>query len=236
MLALRFKDDDVLEVGIDEAGRGCFWGPLMAGACAWPPRSAWTAEHESVALEIRDSKKLSPKKRDRLADAIRRLAPLAAVGTVSAAEIDAHGITWANQEAFRRALGGLLAKNQTGDLKPRLLLDGQIPLPGHPDHHCIVEGDGTYLNIAAASILAKVEHDRWIQATCDAEPGLAERYGLRTCMGYGTAVHRAGLKAHGAHAEHRTLFVRNWIPSGLHSKASNAKENKTVTGPCLIRI
>jgi len=234
MLALRFKDDDVLEVGIDEAGRGCFWGPLVAGACSWPPRSAWTAEHEAVALEIRDSKKISPKKRLRIADAIRRLAPLAAVGSVSAAEIDEHGITWANQEAFRRALGGL---GLQGDLKPRLLLDGQIPLPGHPDFHCIVEGDGTYLNIAAASILAKVEHDRWVQATCDAEPGLAERYGLRTCMGYGTAVHRAGLKEHGPHRQHRTLFVRNWIPSGLHSMPSNGKENKPrIEEPCLIKL
>ena len=231
MLALRFKDDDVLEVGIDEAGRGCFWGPLMAGACAWPPRSTWTAEHEAVALEIRDSKKLSPKKRDRLADALRRLVPLAAVGSVRAAEIDAHGITWANQEAFRRALAGL---GLPGDLKPRLLLDGQIPLPGYPDDHCIVQGDGTYLNIASASILAKVDHDRWVEAVCDAEPGLAERYGLRTCRGYGTAVHRAGLKEHGTHAEHRALFVRNWIPSGLHSKASDAKENKPE--PCLLKL
>ena len=155
MLALRFKDDDVLEVGIDEAGRGCFWGPLVAGACSWPPRSAWTAEHES----------------------------------------------------------------------------------GHPDFHCIVEGDGTYLNSAAASILAKVEHDRWVQATCDAEPGLAERYGLRTWMGYGTAVHRAGLKEHGPHRQHRTLFVRNWIPSGLHSMPSNGKENKPrMEEPCLIKL
>ena len=235
MLALRFKDDDVLEVGIDEAGRGCFWGPLMAGACAWPPRSTWTAEHEAVALEIRDSKKLSPKKRDRLADALRRLVPLAAVGSVRAAEIDAHGITWANQEAFRRAVGGL---GLPGDLKPRLLLDGQIPLPGYPDYHCIVQGDGTYLNIASASILAKVDHDRWVEAVCDAEPGLAERYGLRTCRGYGTAVHRAGLKEHGAHAYHRTLFVRNWIPSGLHSMPSNGKENKPlrVEEPCLIKF
>ena len=238
MLALRFKDDDVLEVGIDEAGRGCFWGPLMAGACSWPPRSSWTAEHESVALEIRDSKKISPKKRERIADAIRRLAPLAAVGTVTAAEIDEHGITWANQEAFRRAFGGL---GLQGDLKPRLLLDGQIPLPGHSDHHCIVEGDGTYLNIAAASILAKVAHDRWVQAACDAEPLLAERYGLRTCMGYGTEVHRAGLKEHGAHAHHRKLFVRNWVPTSSIplSFVSNTKENRPRThdeASCLIRL
>ena len=242
MLSLRHTQDTKQEIGLDEAGRGCFWGPIMAGAVIWPPESAWTADHLAIAPHIRDSKKIAPKKRERLADDILRLAVKAAVGSVEAVEIDAQGITWANQEAFRRALKALeLPENSLKE--SRLLLDGELSIPDwEGEQHTIVEGDNLYLSIGAASILAKVLHDRWIQRYCDGDEVCAERYGLRTCKGYGTAVHREGLIAHGAHTLHRRTFIRNYVPASQ----SLPKPNVTVEGyrkgtqsapdKCLIRL
>jgi len=239
MLSLRHTEDALLEIGCDEAGRGCFWGPIMAGAVLWPPVDTWTEEHKTVAPQIKDSKKINPKKREILADAIQRLAVKAAVGTVSSAEIDEKGITWANQEAFRRALKGLDFAPE--DLKAtRILLDGELSIPDWTgEQHTIVEGDNTYLSIGAASILAKVTHDRWIQTYCDGQEICAERYGLRTSKGYGTAVHRLGLQTHGAHELHRRTFIRKYVPM----EQSLPKPNVTVEGyrkptsdKCLIRL
>jgi ribonuclease HII len=72
---------------------------------------------------------------------------------------------------------------------------------------CVVEGDSKVLSIAAASILAKEAHDEWVRETVAAEPLLAERYGLDSNMGYGTAVHMEGLRTWGAHALHRRSFA-----------------------------
>ena len=239
MLSLRHTEDTLLEIGCDEAGRGCFWGPIMAGAVLWPPFDAWTEEHKTVAPQIRDSKKISPKKREVLADAIQRLSVKAAVGAVSNAEIDEKGITWANQEAFRRALKGLDFAPE--DLKAaRILLDGELSIPDWiGEQHTIVEGDNTYLCIGAASILAKVTHDRWVQAYCDGQEACAERYGLRTSKGYGTAVHRLGLQTHGAHELHRRTFIRKYVPENQSlPKPTVMVEGyrKPTSDKCLIRL
>jgi len=239
MLSLRHTDDALQEIGCDEAGRGCFWGPIMAGAVLWPPESTWTEEHRTVAPQIRDSKKISPKKRELIADAIQRLALKAAVGSVEAAEIDEKGITWANQEAFRRALKGL-ELDPEGLKEARLLLDGELSIPDWTgEQHTIVEGDNTYLCVGAASILAKVTHDRWVQAFCDGQEECALRYGLRTSKGYGTAVHRLALQTHGAHELHRRTFIRRYVPM----EQSLPKPNVVVEGyrkpsidKCLIRL
>jgi len=214
MLQTRFKEDTVVEVGIDEAGRGSFFGPIMAGAVVWPPQSSWTPEIEKLSLELRDSKKIAPKKRERIADDIKRLAVAWHVGSVSNTEIDEQGITWANQEAFRRAVTGL--RDQKGlkgiQDEKRLLIDGELTIHGYDgEQHVIVDGDAIYMSIAAASILAKVEHDRWIGTWCDSNSDIADRYALRTSKGYGTAAHRAGLIAHGATALHRRTFIRKYV-------------------------
>jgi ribonuclease HII len=240
-LPVRHTEDDAVEVGLDEAGRGCFWGPMMAGAVVWPRESEWTAEHAALAPQIRDSKKISPKKRDRIADDIERLAIAWGVGVVTAAELDEKGVTWANQEAFRRAIGGLKATGLAtvaGDgsdnpLSPfprpdRLLIDGELSIDDWPadQQHTIVEGDGLFLPIAAASILAKVHHDRWVQAYCDKNAECAERYGLRTGKGYGTQVHRDGLTAHGAHELHRRTFIGRYVPA----EQALARPNVVISG------
>lgn len=207
MLSTRYTDDDTLEAGVDEAGRGCFFGDMYAAAVIWPTEAAWTDRHREISPQLRDSKKISPKKRERLADAIKDLATAFGIGRVSAAEIDDNGMTWANQTAFVRALEGL--KVEPG----RIVIDGILGLPGGAldegtEVHTVIEGDGQYMAIAAASILAKVEHDRALMAMCDADPTLDEKYCLRSCKGYGTAKHRAGIDTHGLHPCHRRRFIK----------------------------
>lgn len=204
-----------MEIGVDEAGRGCFWGPIYAGAVIWAPEEEWTDEHREVAPQINDSKKLSEKKRDAIAGAIKGLAIDWGLGQVSSTEIDEKGMTWANQEAFRRAIGAC-----SSSLKPDLLLiDGVLGLPpdqtyGDVKFQCIPGGDGLYLPIAAASILAKVAKDTYVKewsAASEENKAVAARYDLLKNKGYGTVKHREGLKTHGAHEQHRRQFIRNWL-------------------------
>ena len=197
-----------VEVGLDEAGRGCFWGPLFAGAVIWPPEDEWTDEYRECAPRIKDSKTISEKKRVSIAAKIKDLAIDWGVGKVEPSEIDTNGMTWANQEAFRRALQGC-----SSGLEPDLLLiDGILGLPDcDTRYECIPGGDGLYLPIAAASILAKVGRDTWVTEWCGKNPEIAGHYDLLSNKGYGTMKHREGLKNHGTHGMHRAKFIRNWV-------------------------
>ena len=242
ILNLRHTEDAKPEIGLDEAGRGCFWGPIMAGAVLWTSRDKWTAEHELLAPDIRDSKKIAPKKRARIADDIKRLAVAWGIGSVSNTEIDEQGIVWANQEAFRRAVKALVDKQKTTRSEDaRLLIDGEWLIPDWTgEQHAIIEGDNTYLCIGAASILAKVEHDRWVQEYCDGNEECANRYDLRGSKGYGTDKHRAGLVANGAHTLHRRTFVRNYVPANQALQKPNVicqgHANHKTVDKCLIRL
>jgi ribonuclease HII len=231
MLSKRFKEDSVVEIGIDEAGRGSFWGPIMAGAVIIPDEDTWTEKQRTLLTELRDSKKISPKKRERLADTIKELLPGTAVGIVSAEEINRNGITWANIEAFRRAVAGLRLEDATSC---RLVIDGVLAIDDwEGEQELMVEGDGTYMAIAGASILAKVEHDRWIQKYCEDNSECNEKYDLVKSKGYGTTKHREGIKNYGAHELHRSLYVQNWLP-GATPKAKTRKE--TAVTKCLIKF
>jgi ribonuclease HII len=179
---------------------------MYAAAVIWPAEATWTSEIRATAEQLRDSKKISPKKRERLCDEIMQHAAAYGIGIVSAAEIDDNGMTWANQTAFARALDALTVRPE------RILIDGVLGLPhgtvtDEEEVHTIIEGDGQYMCIAAASILAKVSHDRWLQSQVDAEPDLETRYNLRSCKGYGTAKHRAGIEEYGLHPMHRRRFL-----------------------------
>jgi len=234
-LAARFTEDSLTEIGLDEAGRGSFWGPLTAGAVVIPLEC--TDEQQALVAQLRDSKKISPKKRVILAQKIRELLPLAAVGMVTAAEINEHGITWANVEAFRRALAGLSFVEANTLSTCRLLVDGTLPVDTWAgEQHIIVEGDNQYMAIAAASILAKVSHDQWIEDYGAAHPACDERYDIVKSKGYGTAKHRAAIQLYGGHELHRDAFIQNWLPGVDQAtrvtriKRSNKKEE------CLIRF
>lgn len=234
MLSTRFKDDSCIEIGIDEAGRGSFWGPIMAGAVIIPLESTWNEKQRNLLTQLRDSKKISPKKRERLADEIKELLPQIAVGIVTADEINSNGITWANIEAFRRAIQNLALKEEQL-ATVRLVIDGVLEIDGwNGEQELIVEGDAKYLAIAGASILAKVEHDRWIQKYCEDNPECNERYDLLKSKGYGTLKHRNGIKNYGAHELHRSLYIKNWLPGTIQK--SRPKKETTNINKCLIKF
>jgi ribonuclease HII len=236
MLSTRFKEDTTIEIGIDEAGRGSFWGPIMAGAMIIPEESTWTEKQRKLLGELKDSKKISPKKRERIADEIKELIPKTAIGIVTADEINENGITWANMEAFRRAVQGLTLENSS---ECRLVIDGVLSIEGwEGEQELIVDGDAEYMAIAGASILAKVEHDKWITKYCEDNPQCNDRYDLAKCKGYGTARHREGIRNYGAHELHRSLYIQNWLP-GATQKAkprSTKVSSKENTNKCLIKF
>jgi len=256
MLLTRFNDSDsgtIIEIGIDEAGRGSFWGPIMAGAFIIPPQTEWTEKQKELFSQLRDSKKITPKKRENLFDLINECIVEKGVGIVTSNEINENGISWANQEAFRRAVKAIPCINTVElNLKDyRLIIDGVLPIS---DWNCnqelIVEGDGKYLAIAGASILAKVSHDRWIIDYCSKNTECTERYDLEKSKGYGTAKHREGIRVYGGHELHRTLYIQNWLPDvepvikkkRVKKSSSSNESNRNVVGKeeceekCLIKF
>ena len=231
-LKARFADDQVIEIGIDEAGRGSFWGPIMAGAVILPNESNWTEQQRSLLIQLRDSKKISPTKREKLYEQIKLLIPSHSIGIVSAQEINEKGIQWANKEAFRRAAQSVLSSN---DLQCRLLIDGTLSIDDwKSEQQLIIEGDDQYIAIAAASILAKVEHDRWIQLYCNQYPECNERYDLIASKGYGTVRHREGIKQYGGHELHRMIYIQNWLPGS--TKKPKLKKKQININQCMIRF
>lgn len=178
-----------LEAGIDEAGRGCLAGPVVAAAVILPP-------DYSHAL-LNDSKQLSHKQRLQLRVDIVRDAVAWAIGEASPAEIDQINILQATYLAMHRAIEGLA-------LEPEyLIVDGnRFKAYGALRHTCVVKGDGRYLSIAAASVLAKTHRD---ELMC----GLAKEhshYGWERNAGYPTKEHRNSIAQFGATQYHRQSF------------------------------
>ncbi len=218
MLKPRHTEDSKVEVGIDEAGRGSLWGPLCAAAVVWPREADWTDEIRLLSTQIRDSKKVTPKRRALLEEQIKDAAVAWSVGRVEPAEIDQFGMTKSNRLAFQRALDGLEMPEPAG----RILIDGILAL-GTPGVEEIVvpKADGTYLAVAAASILAKEAHDRIIREAVEAQPTLESTYSILRSKGYGTAAHRVAIKQHGPLPHHRKLFLRTLLGIDHQTEASS---------------
>lgn len=245
-LLSQFKEDKE-EIGIDEAARGAFLGPIMAGAVMLPLEAEWTETQRAVFVQLRDSKKISPKKRERLCDELKECLPTCAVGVVHVQEINERGIQWANREAFRRAIQAVQAVQavRNGSEEVRLLIDGTLALDDWKgEQELIVEGDNKYIAIAGASILAKVTHDRWICDLAESHPEWNERYNLVGSKGYGTAQHREGIRLYGGCEQHRELFIQRWLPNAgsgpvrhaTRIKKGNAEVGEKPTTTCLIRF
>jgi ribonuclease HII len=178
-----------LVAGVDEAGRGCLAGPVVAAAVVFD--SSCTIDG------LNDSKKLGRDERQHMAEAIRREARAVGVGLCSPEEIDRLNILWASMEAMRRAVFGLRLDVDF------LLVDGNRCYPDCPiPHETVVGGDGLCASIAAASIIAKTERDRLMADLHRDHP----QFDWHTNVGYPTRAHYAALAAHGPTPHHRRSF------------------------------
>ena len=192
MLKRRFKSGNILEAGVDEAGRGCLAGPVAAAAVMLKP-----GKNYKWYSELNDSKLLNEKKRNELRKFIEQDALAWAVALASHEEIDAINILNASFLAMHRAINSLAVCPEL------LLIDGnRFKSYKELKHACIVKGDGKYLNIAAASILAKTHRDELMLKMHDEFPV----YGWDHNKAYGTLFHRAAIDHHGLSPYHRKSF------------------------------
>ncbi len=196
-LLLPFFQDTFIEAGIDEAGRGCYAGPVLAAAVILP-------KDFSHPL-LNDSKKMTEKQRYELRPVIEESALAWAVGSVSNEEIDCINILQASFKAMHIAI------QQLKIMPGLLLVDGNRFKPYHPvTHKCIVKGDGTYASIAAASVLAKTYRDDFMNNLHNE----FEFYGWDRNKGYGTKQHRDAIAKFGICQYHRKSF--NILPQNCH--------------------
>jgi ribonuclease HII len=220
MYKLRYKDDDTVEVGLDEAGRGCLFGRLYVGAVVFSNDTDDMFDHGAELKKIKDSKLLTKRARSILYDYVQECALDKTVAYADVDEIDRLNILQADIATMHRALDSLLVPVQ------RVLVDGDYWKPYQDtEGYAIVDGDAQYLAIAAAGILAKVSRDRWVESVVAVHPEWDTMYGLSTNMGYGTEKHMKGLEQYGATSEHRRTFapVRKALGLPLKEKAIKGK-------------
>lgn len=188
-MLLNCYQNELVEAGCDEAGRGCLAGPVFAAAVILPK--------DFKAGELNDSKKLNHKQREALRIIIEKEAIAWAVAEVDHLEIDKINILNASFLAMHRAIEKLTRRPEY------LVIDGNR-FKTYPEipHACIVKGDGKYLNIAAASILAKTHRDAYMEQIAEEYPV----YQWKQNKGYPTIVHRNAALAHGLSPYHRKTF------------------------------
>ena len=189
-MLLPYLEKKNIEAGCDEAGRGCLSGAVFAAAVILPKR------FKSELLN--DSKKLTEKQRYALRPIIEREALAWAVGIVSPEEIDKINILNASFLAMHRAIAQL-------EVEPNhLLIDGNR-FNAYPEisHTCIIKGDGKYLSIAAASVLAKTYRDDYMATLSEEHP----LYDWKQNKGYPTKKHRQAIREHGVTPYHRMSFT-----------------------------
>jgi ribonuclease HII len=191
-----FFQDQLVEAGCDEAGRGCYAGPVFAAAVILPKKFRHPV--------LNDSKQLTAAQRDELRICIEEQAISYAVAMVDNDEIDSINILKASFKAMHLALDQLLV------IPELLIIDGNRFTP-YKDvkHHCIIKGDGIYASIAAASVLAKTYRDEYMQKLHAEFP----HYGWKNNKGYGTKEHRDAIDTHGICRYHRKSF--NILSSAL---------------------
>jgi ribonuclease HII len=184
-----FFQNKLTEAGLDEAGRGCFAGPVFAAAVILP-----SDFHHPL---LNDSKQLQEKERDLLRPLIEKESIAYSVAAIDNDEIDIINILQASFKAMHLALDKLT-------VTPGLLLIDGNRFKAYRDipHECVVKGDGKYSSIAAASILAKTHRDEYMQQLHKEFP----HYGWNTNKAYGTPVHRKAIEKHGLCKYHRKSF------------------------------
>ena len=190
--------------GVDEAGRGACFGPITIAACVLPPAPQRAQEG------LTDSKKLTPRRRSQLYDALVDTALAYSIVHIPAAEIDRRGIQAANLDGARRAISGLA-------VQPGYVLVDAFRIPGLVSPQLpVVGGDYTARCIAAASVLAKVSRDRLVCEMAKCFP----QYGLEGHKGYSTKAHMDAVRRHGASPEHRYSYANVRDADVFYSQSS----------------
>lgn len=194
MLEVFFKADTI-EAGCDEAGRGCLAGPVFAAAVILPPDLC--ERNSALAQALNDSKQLTERRRTALRGMIEQEALAWAVVAVDNREIDQLNILRASITAMHRALDRL-------EMRPEhIIVDGNRFYPyGNTPYTTIVKGDGKYMSIAAASILAKTHRDEYMLQIHQEFP----QYAWNSNKGYPSAAHREAIRKHGPTPYHRKTF------------------------------
>lgn len=201
------QDWDKLEVGIDEAGRGPLFGRVYTAAVILP-------KDESFKYEwLKDSKKFSSEKKIlEVANYIKENALAWNVTYNDEKMIDKINIRQSVLSSMHDSIKGVMKDKDReyfllvdgNDFKPYMRYENEMFLP--VEHQCIEGGDNKYCAIAAASILAKTERDKYIQELCEENPDLKEKYGIHKNKGYGTREHLVGISNHGISNWHRKTY------------------------------
>jgi ribonuclease HII len=209
-------------IGVDEAGRGCAWGSVFAGATILPPElldEKYLSKEEAFLL--RDSKKLSEKRREQAAEMIQKQAIAWGVGEATAEEIDRWNILHSTHTAMHRAIRNCIQmlrekeKHMPGieyEIE-EILVDGNrlrlyiTPEGDAIEHRCIIGGDACDRSIAAGSILAKTSRDHHVMNAVKENPELDEKWQMGRHKGYCTKEHVEALERWGIHPLHRKSYA-----------------------------
>ena len=225
LLQTCFQNDSLVEIGVDEAGRGPLFGRVYSAAVILPKDD--TFDHS----KMKDSKTFhNQKKITQVADYIKQNAIAWSVNFEDEKTIDEINILQATQKSMHKSILKTMEQYYKQNNRKdnfRLLIDGNYFKPFSKEKEntqptdycnqytplCIEKGDNSYTSIAAASILAKVERDQYILDLCENYPELCEKYGINNNKGYGAKKHLEGIKEHGISIWHRRTFgiCKNYV-------------------------
>lgn len=202
MNLLRHHDDDCVEFGVDEVGRGCLFGPVCT-CCVYVPNDVVIP----TDLKIRDSKKTTPRQREKIMEFLRNTPEIKYnVCLIDNNRIDEVNILQATYDGMHKSI------SEMGIEPEHLVIDGNrfriyqnksgeiIP------HCCVKQADDKYLHVSIAANIAKYTRDKWISTICEENPVLNEYYSMGSNKGYGTKAHMTGIKEYGITKYHRTSF------------------------------
>ena len=219
LLSYYNDDANIIEIGVDEVGRGPLFGRVYTAAVILPSsKSNGLSNIEFDYSKIKDSKKFHSKKKiTEVANYIKENAISWSVAYMDETVIDDINILQATQMAMHKCINDIINKNNLSPDNTLLLIDGNYFKPiaifnktsnqlSTYNNVCVEGGDNKYVSIAAASILAKVARDEYIEGLCKQYPELIEHYGIDSNKGYGAKKHLDGIKEHGITIWHRRTF------------------------------